>query len=613
MKKTAIFLLLIPFLLLGCQPHTGSTTSIGQDSSVDLSPRIETNLESIKVLVNKKAQLIAEVYPKDYQFHQVLYEIQEGDGVFSVDNNGVITGLSIGTGRIAVKIKNSKLIKEIPVTVVGQEGDVEQAFPIAPLSLTNADVFGQVNKGAPAIGNQKILVIPVHLYGCDDDINPESFRTLDRAYNYTIDSDGWLSIKEYYRNASNGLLNYDAIIADQWYEAPETYTVEYLKNNYPYDLVPYILQWYQQTYPDVDMSIFDEDNDGAIDNIHFIHNSNDAPFNTGLWPHVNYAIDNVNTTGLKVNRYAWFPLSNISNIYHGTPEGGVTTCIVIHENGHLLGLVDYYDAYSTGMDTIGYYDMQSGNYLDWNSFSKYSVGWAKPHYVNEDYLKTKRSATLTISSSALDADCLIIRNKNWKGNPFDEYIMIELFNPDAGNNYYDARNYSVPEIGDIGFGVRIYHVDARICQVYQEVSVDETTMNIFSEVLDSSNVNRPNWTRRNYFNDNNARSKKPASDDNWHDLDTDGKNYYLLHLLQKGGENTFTVESKKTRNTLNSSDLWQTGDTFTIGKHEGYYDYGENFFYKKNKLNDNSDFPYGITFDEVTPNTATMTIAYLGE
>ena len=86
-----------------------------------------------------------------------------------------------------------------------------------------------------------------------------------------------------------------------------------------------------------------------------------------------------------------------------------------------------------------------------------------------------------------------------------------------------------------------------------------------------------------------------------------------MHLLQKGGENTFTVESKKTRNTLNSSDLWQTGDTFTIGKHEGYYDYGENFFYKKNKLNDNSDFPYGIVFDEVTPNTATLTINYLGD
>ena len=92
--------------------------------------------------------------------------------------------------------------------------------------------------------------------------------------------------------------------------------------------------------------------------------------------------------------------------------------------------------------------------------------------------------------------------------------------------------------------------------------------------------------------------------------------FQLLQLLQKGNKNTFGEANTKyntPRHYLSTLDLWRTGDTFGIGPHEGYTDYGENFFTKKTVFDDGSEFPYGIVFDEVMPDVATLTINYLGE
>ena len=94
---------------------------------------------------------------------------------------------------------------------------------------------------------------------------------------------------------------------------------------------------------------------------------------------------------------------------------------------------------------------------------------------------------------------------------------------------------------------------------------------------------------------------------NWQDYNS----FQFLHLLQKGNVCTFTKKGNY-RHEWNNSDLWQTGDTFSIINHYGYTNYGPNFFAKNDKLNDGSTIPYGIRFNSVTKNSATLTISYIG-
>ena len=99
----------------------------------------------------------------------------------------------------------------------------------------------------------------------------------------------------------------------------------------------------------------------------------------------------------------------------------------------MLGLSDYYDNAYSGMDLIGGWDMQDRDVLDWNSFSKYAVGWTQPYYVVENKLQEKTSEVITLTPASESGDCLLLRDSTWNGSPFDEYILLELFNPNIGN------------------------------------------------------------------------------------------------------------------------------------------------------------------------------------
>ena len=92
------------------------------------------------------------------------------------------------------------------------------------------------------------------------------------------------------------------------------------------------------------------------------------------------------------------------------------------------------------------------------------------------------------------------------------------------------------------------------------------------------------------------------------------QNFYLLHLLQKQNTNTFEQPNDSARSSWRSADLWKTGDTFCLGAHDGYRNYGQNFFRTDSKVtfDDGTTLPYGITFTNVSADSATITFTYLG-
>lgn len=601
-KKIITGLLFLSLLVIGCD---STETYVSTTSEEPANNEIITNQDSFKVLVNQKAVVTIKELPEIAKDKTVEWSVIEGSEYFKVFEDGIILGLKSGSGTLQVKVKGTNIKKEMPVTVIDQQDDAFMAFPLANNSFRSDNIFNLCT--TPSTGKQKILVIPVHVYGCDDNMKENDIALIRKAYNSTNREDGWSSIREYYLNASYGAYEVEAVVPDQWFDLPSEYTIDYLStSSFTINTIPKLaLEWYKNTYPDVDLSEFDNNGDNIIDNFQLVHNSDVTT--GGLWAWTSAAYYDEEPEGMKVDSFVSYGITMLKDSFYSTSNDGVGTKPIIHENGHMLGLVDYYDNYQTHMDVSGTLDMQSTGYFDWNSFSKYSTGWGATRYVNSSYLKEHKSAKITLSNYALSGECLLIKNDSWNGMPFDEYILIELFNADAGNNYYDSLSDVAKDLGPITYGIKIYHVDARVIQVFDD-GIEGSNI----EILDGDNINKPGKCQRFYMNNNNSTEARKQDNPLAKQLDEDYYHYYLLHLLQKGNENTFAVENKKTRNAFNDTDLWQTGDTFTIGEHQGYVDYGQNFFYKKDKFNDNSTFPYGIVFDEVTANTASLTINYLG-
>ena len=608
--KAILSLTALCLCLCGCKSFGKKNSS---SSEVQLK-QIEVNVKKLTILEGKKGQLVGNISNAKKFNKDLQYSVTAGSDVISVSQDGVVNGLKAGQGEVTIKSTEEGFEDAvIPVTVKAQEAHANEAFLINDSSSVT---YKNYEKGtsftgynAPATGNQKLLVVPV-AFSDDKTKTSDSYyiEKLRKGYAGTKEETGWLSVKDYFYNASYGALNYDVNVVSDWFIPSDTFTTSYVEDNGSGEFVCNAFKWFKDTHPDLDLSPYDTDNNGIIDNVHFIFNVPPRDWGSTLWATTCLTIDEVNTSGLKVGHYVFMSLSNfISGT--GMPSGGVNTRTAIHENGHMLGLFDYYDYASSGLSLTGAYDMQDNNVMDWNAFSKYSVGWVKPRYINEEYLKEHGSAKITLSSSSMDGDCLLIKNDKWIGNPFDEYLMIELFNPDGLNNCYDSHFYN-KYTPNIGFGVKIFHVDSRAFQTYYS----EAQSQFVTELVNKDNLNASTITERRFFNDNSAPSARIPDLDKWPWVlvGEENSHFNLLHLLQKDNINTFGQESKSARSYLEHRDLWQTGNTFSIGSHNGYTDYGKNFFYYEDRFNDGTSLPYGIVFDEVTENTVTLTVNYLG-
>ena len=564
---------------------------------------IYTNIDSLKLIENKKAQILASTVSFQPVYGDLIFTVTSGSDIISVNEDGLVTAIKAGNAEVTISSKkgyyNNKII---PVTVIKESEDIDLAFPYVDEDiLTYSDLSSFV---APAIGNQKILVIPFCLPNDKKIPTEENLSIIKKAYSGTREECGWRSLKDYFYEASFGKLIYDITVPNEWFILPDEYENDSVDNLNVTKIAPLALKWYIDNNPNVDISSFDNNNDGYVDNFHLIYGGNASV--TGF---TTRAFDDVNVDTVKVGNFVYTKLSIMKDTSNlgGVPSNGINTRVIIHENGHMLGLLDYYDNSFSGINLLGSYDMQDNDMMDWNIFSKFAVGWVKPRYVNLEYLATSKSATITLNSSVLNGDALIIKNSNYLGHAFDEYIIIELFNPDAGNNYYDTHFSLDFDTRKIGYGVKIYHVDARLIQSYW---IDAVNASITEFVTRDTTIKDNSVIQ--VFSSNTAKKGRYPENYPWNELDEDAINFYLIHLLQKGNVNTFTEGKETSRNKFNNDDLWQTGDTFTIGDHEGYTDYGKNFFYYEDTFNDKTTFPFGVIFEEVTKDTVTITINYLG-
>lgn len=326
-----------------------------------------------------------------------------------------------------------------------------------------------------ALGNQKILVIPVTISGYATTANEVTRNDINSCFFGTEENTYWESVKSYYYESSYGQLNITGTVTS--WMSNSSFTVKNLKNDVN------VITNYTSTFlanQGINAKDYDSDNDGYIDLVWYIYSAPDydnAPYGTNIpdnfWAYTYSTELDPDTSNPVVNNFCWASydfMYEASSSRVGSPDAHT----YIHETGHALGLDDYYNA-DQGVedgDPVGYADMMSENVIDHNSFSKIAYGWLKPYVVYGN-----AEITLTPLSESASA---VVLGLNWDHNAFSEYLIFEFYTP-TGLNKQDALTSYSGNYSNLNFkGVRIYHVDARLAS-YKN-STDYTILSKLSDL-----------------------------------------------------------------------------------------------------------------------------------
>lgn len=462
-------------------------------------------------------------------------ELRDADGnVLDKSSAHVYQGTTLD-----VTIGDSQVTVELPVVqrFTGAETmhDLTPFCTPAATGIQNVLVVPMVWADQTYMATDEQLAVCKKALGCVMDEN-------GNVTDYSDAGDTVFSLSEYFTQASYGKMSVQSFVTDFYYT--DMNFAEYEFTTAAQEHADQILEWVKDTYPEMDWSLFDQDENGYVDSV-IILNLGEAGDD---------AYD-VSTYGGAVfwrfgyvDEYAGTPdnpnLHTYVSINQRFLQNGETNTL-IHEFSHNLGLIDYYDVTYSGINAVGGFDMQSYNAGDWNCYSKLAVGWMEPQVVSG--LASGESVELTIGSSALTDDVIVIpaAGDSYDG-PFGEYIMLDLFSDD-GVNAFDAVSYGL----DGAVGIRISHVNA-VMEAHEETGRSSETYRI-------GTIHCAN------------------------DYKGDGKGMYNIEVIQSGGVNTFTnLDNSIT--LLSKDDLFYAGDRFSVETYseffyEGRMDSGMEFGY----------------------------------
>ncbi len=440
-------------------------------------------------------------------------------------------------------------------------------------------------------GRQNLLVIPVEVSdypasGLEAGI--EGSRILiQNAFFGQANKTQWESVASYYNQSSYGRLVLGGSVSE-WY--PSGYSVNQLStlaNNkgktYVSELIlQEAVEWYKSTHDDI--ADFDLDEDGFVDAVYLIYSSPYASRSSLFWAYTSFDTGNIGSEHLGdpvANAYAWSSFDFL-NVYNNKPDAHT----LIHESGHLFGLADYYNTSSAILATAenafdygntygptGRVDMMDYSVGDHTVYSKMALNWTRPKVVTD-------SGTLTLRPFAWEGESILIKN-NWNGSAMDEYLALEFYTP-TKLNYADSQSaYGSVRLMK-GYGIKVYHVDARLG--YYRTDNSGTFLG-YVDTTPITSLPADVQLNETYY-------KKIAHTNTSF---TSENGYPLYHLLESSGENTFLEGEAATNDTL-----FQAGDSFGV---ETFQDF---------MFHDGSALGYTFTIDSLTTYSAQITVTKLG-
>ncbi len=443
------------------------------------------------------------------------------------------------------------------------------AFYQAPnVDLTYYDISRAAGMdGIPSIGTTNLLVIPVVIEGYEANANSEVHGDIEKMMFGEEAETSWQSVASFYHQSSYGRLTLSGLVTDWFYTG---YTIAEMeqRESSRRDAVEKLLyeavNWVKTTQNQIEITDYDNDDDGHIDAVWLVYS---APSNVSdlFWAFVSwnfYNSNNKNVANPTPYTYGW---ASYDFMYEGYGPDGLDAHTFIHETGHLLGLDDYYD-YDGKTSPMGAIDMMDNNIIDHNGYSKFALGWTNPYVVTGD-------ADIELLPASSSGQSILLTH-DWNGNPFDEYLLIELYTPD-GLNEKDAvaaypgnfrRGFTIP-------GIRMYHVDSRLFKPNSGEYVDDLISGSYVGASNSSS---------------------------WATI-TDHKSSFKLLSVVDAAKNTRYMASALA--IASDKTLFKSGMTFTFEEYKTAFPLGS-----KMTMNDGSIFPYTIEFAEVNSQFAQVKI-----
>lgn len=318
----------------------------------------------------------------------------------------------------------------------------------------------------PIVGERRALVVLMEFKDCAFRKTLEDFTALFNGVNYQ-ENGAVGSVRDFYRFASQGQLDY---ISDVYGPYTSIYPMKYYGGNSTAGgndahAVNLCVEAMRNLPDTIDFSVYDNDGDGLIDNVHIIYagygeeagGSSDA-----IWAHeYPYKIVLGYEIGYSLAGYSCSPElrgyrgSNISHIG-----------VVCHELGHALGAMDYYDTnYDTGggFDGTGCWDIMAHG--SWND-----DGRTPPNF--NPYVRS--SVFGWNAQTLLGPEQQIVMPKMEEGNA-EESVVYRIETGSDGdyflleNRQQDGFDAALP-----GAGLMVYHVHPDI-DVYNSTNTINAT------------------------------------------------------------------------------------------------------------------------------------------
>lgn len=384
-----------------------------------------------------------------------------------------------------IDIEDDNAVATLQITNLENPQDSDKGY-YSPSEVINSYNINQYAKRSgtsevllPSVGKTPLLIVPIITVGDEDKATDANLKLIKKAFFGNSEDLHFESLHSYYYQSSNGRLDLTGGITDYYNPSTDENGNSDLKNSdwtkYTSSSVTNILakqvtNWVKATYTDLDMKVYDSNNDGYIDGLWMIYLHEQTDSDTPFWAFKHYLqkidsdIENPNP-----NLYGWASIAFINDKSYGTKKSGKwdnADCdahTLIHETGHMLGLNDYYSYAYSGYSALGKIDMMENNLNDHNGYSKLLLGWTKP------YIVYKNCEIEIPSSQKDDAAVVIFDDENINSltkkdgkvqfNCFNEYMVFELFTPKNLNKQgYDC--YSVNPLTETG--IRALHVDNRL-------------------------------------------------------------------------------------------------------------------------------------------------------
>ena len=220
-------------------------------------------------------------------------------------------------------------------------------------SYSRASNVEKVKTSEPLVGERRALVILMQYKDLPFNKTKEDFEHLFNQLDYNLDG-ATGSVRDFYHYASQGQLDY---ISDVYGPYTAQNPMRYYGANdvYGNDIraLDLCIEAIKNLPKDVNYSIYDNDNDGLVDNVHIIfagHGEEAGASSSAIWAHeYPYRIPLRNEVGYSFASYSCSPELRGNNGSYMTNIG-----VICHELGHALGAKDFYDTnYQSGGEYLG--------------------------------------------------------------------------------------------------------------------------------------------------------------------------------------------------------------------------------------------------------------------